>query len=106
MTVTTDHPPKVGDVITTDGRRMKNAAIGPQGQYSVHPQEHQRSLPAYVEDKGQYKNFRLKGNAAPGTGAENGGTVAFEQQRLRVRSRTRTGIDCGTARICQDRRAQ
>jgi len=80
MTVTTDYPPKVGDVITTDGHRMKIAAIGPQGQYKAYILKNTTEPAAYVEDKGQYKTFVFKGNAAPGTGAENDGTVALNNK--------------------------
>ncbi len=67
-------------MITTDGRRMKIAAIGPQGQYKAYILKNTTEPAAYVEDKGQYKTFVFKGNAAPGTGAENGGTVALNNK--------------------------
>jgi len=80
VALTTNNPPKVGDVITTNGRRLKIVAIDPEGQYKAYILKNTTEPASYVEDKGQYKTFVFKGNADPGTEAENGRTEVLNNK--------------------------
>jgi uncharacterized membrane protein YkoI len=78
VTLTTDNPPKVGDVITANGRRMKIVAIDPQGQYKTYTFRNATDPAASGEDK--YRTYAFRSNVDPGGNAENGGTVILNNR--------------------------
>jgi beta-lactamase regulating signal transducer with metallopeptidase domain/uncharacterized membrane protein YkoI len=77
VTVTTDNPPKVGDVISADHHRWKIVSINPEGQYTAYTFKNATGPASGEEAKAQYKTYVFKD---PGSGAENGGTVVVNNK--------------------------
>jgi beta-lactamase regulating signal transducer with metallopeptidase domain/uncharacterized membrane protein YkoI len=80
VTVTTDHAPKVGDVIRADHHRWKIVSINPEGQYTAYTFKSATDPASGEEGKAQYKTYVFKGNGDPGSGGENGGTVVVNNK--------------------------